>query len=81
MKAELGLDYYVARFYDPLTGHFTQADSIIPEPGKAYTRRLSLSKPTHCGFCRAGIEADALPLFSTGINPPTPVQKIVRTGD
>ncbi len=31
----MGLDYYVARFYDPLTGHFTQADSIIPEPGKA----------------------------------------------
>ena len=35
-QAELGLDYYIARFYDPLTGHFTQADSIIPEPGKAY---------------------------------------------
>ncbi|NLD26719.1 MAG: RHS repeat-associated core domain-containing protein, partial [Acholeplasmataceae bacterium] len=34
-QAELGLDYYVARYYDPLTGHFIQADSIIPEPGKA----------------------------------------------
>ncbi len=34
-QAELGLDYYVARFYDPLTGHFTQADTLIPEPGKA----------------------------------------------
>ncbi len=34
-QAEPGLDYYVARFYDPLTGHFTQADSIIPGPGKA----------------------------------------------
>ncbi len=34
-QAELGLDYYIARFYDPLTGHFTQADTLIPEPGKA----------------------------------------------
>jgi RHS repeat-associated protein len=34
-QAELGLDYYVARWYDPVTGHFTSADTIIPEPGKA----------------------------------------------
>jgi RHS repeat-associated protein len=34
-QAELGLDYYVARWYDPLLGHFTSADTIIPEPGKA----------------------------------------------
>jgi RHS repeat-associated protein len=34
-QAELGLDYYVARWYDPTIGHFTQADSIVPEPGKA----------------------------------------------
>ncbi len=40
-QAELGLDYYVARWYDPLTGHFTQADSIIPEPGKASAIRHS----------------------------------------
>jgi len=30
--AELGLYYYVARWYDPALGHFVQADSIIPEP-------------------------------------------------
>jgi RHS repeat-associated protein len=34
-QAEMGLDYYVARWYDPLTGHFTSADSIVPDPGKA----------------------------------------------
>ncbi len=34
-QAELGLDYYVARWYDPLTAHFTSADTIIPEPGRA----------------------------------------------
>jgi RHS repeat-associated protein len=34
-QAEMGWDYYVARWYDPVLGHFTQADTIIPEPGKA----------------------------------------------
>jgi RHS repeat-associated protein len=34
-QAEMGLDYYVARFYDPVLGHFTSADSIVPDPGKA----------------------------------------------
>jgi RHS repeat-associated protein len=34
-QAELGLDYYVARWYDPMIGHFAQADTLIPEPGKA----------------------------------------------
>jgi RHS repeat-associated protein len=34
-QAELGLDYYVARWYDPVLSHFTSADTIIPEPGKA----------------------------------------------
>jgi RHS repeat-associated protein len=34
-QAELGLDYYVARWYDPVNGHFTQADTLVPEPGKA----------------------------------------------
>jgi RHS repeat-associated protein len=34
-QAELGLDYYVARWYDPYLNHFTQADTLIPEPGKA----------------------------------------------
>jgi hypothetical protein len=30
VQAELGLDYYVARWYDPTIGHFTQADAKIP---------------------------------------------------
>ena len=29
--AEIGLMYYVARWYDPEIGHFIQADSLIPE--------------------------------------------------
>ena len=30
---EIGLMYYVARFYDPEIGHFIQADTIIPSSG------------------------------------------------
>ncbi len=32
---ELGLSYYVARWYDPEIGHFTQPDSIVPGAGDA----------------------------------------------
>lgn len=50
-QAELGLDYYVARFYDPQTGHFTQADTLIPEPGKASAfDRYAYSNHTPAGF-------------------------------
>ncbi len=33
-QAELGLDYYVARWYDPYLNHWIQPDSIIPDPSK-----------------------------------------------
>jgi RHS repeat-associated protein len=31
-ESEIGLDYYVARFYDPVTAHFIQADMVISNP-------------------------------------------------
>jgi len=34
-QAELGLYFYVARWYDPYLNHFIQADTIVPQPGKA----------------------------------------------
>jgi RHS repeat-associated protein len=34
-QAELGLYYYVARWYDPQTAHFTQADTVVPNAGDA----------------------------------------------
>jgi RHS repeat-associated protein len=34
-ESEIGLDYYVSRFYDPTIAHFLQADSLIPQPGKS----------------------------------------------
>lgn len=37
---ELGLYYYIARWYDPAIAHFTQADTIVPNAGDsaAYDR-------------------------------------------
>ena len=32
-EVEFGLSYYVARWYDPSTAHFVQADTVIPAPG------------------------------------------------
>ena len=39
-QAEIGLYYYGVRWYDPMLGRFTQADSIIPNAGstKAFDR-------------------------------------------
>jgi RHS repeat-associated protein len=34
-EAEIGLYYYVARWYDPAIGRFIQADSVVPDPGLA----------------------------------------------
>jgi RHS repeat-associated protein len=34
-QAELGLYYYVARWYDPQLAHFTQADTVVPNAGDA----------------------------------------------
>jgi RHS repeat-associated protein len=32
-ESTIGLYFYNARWYDPLLGRFTQADTIVPEPG------------------------------------------------
>jgi len=54
-QAELGLYYYVARWYDPYLNHFVQADTIVPNAGDsaaydryAYTRNnpIKYSDPT-----------------------------------
>jgi RHS repeat-associated protein len=34
-EAEIGLYFYVARWYDPSIGRFLQADTIVPNPGSA----------------------------------------------
>ncbi len=34
-ESEVGLYYYVARWYDPAIGRFIQADSVVPNPGRA----------------------------------------------
>jgi RHS repeat-associated protein len=35
MQTSIGLDYYVARYYDPSITHFIQPDSLIPNAGSA----------------------------------------------
>jgi RHS repeat-associated protein len=44
-ETEIGLDFYVSRFYDPTTAHFIQMDSIVPDPGdsKAFDRYAYVS--------------------------------------
>jgi RHS repeat-associated protein len=32
-EGEIGLSYYIARFYDPVIAHFIQPDSLIPQAG------------------------------------------------
>ena len=34
-EAEIGLYYFVARWYDPAIGRFIQADTVVPNPGTA----------------------------------------------
>jgi RHS repeat-associated protein len=35
-EVEIGLSYYIARFYDPVIAHFIQADSVIPHSALGY---------------------------------------------
>ncbi len=37
MDAEIGLYFYNARYYDPVLGRFTQADTIVPNPANPQT--------------------------------------------
>ena len=57
---EIGLSYYVARWYDPVIAHFIQADSIVPEAGSTvgydryayvYNNPINLNDPTGNRAC------------------------------
>jgi RHS repeat-associated protein len=59
-EVEIGLYYYVARFYDPQLARFISADTIIPEPGSsqgydryAYTHNnpINFNDPTGHRAC------------------------------
>jgi len=62
-ETEIGLYYYVARWYDPAIGRFIQADSIVPDPGSAlgfdrfgysYNNPLKFTDPTGNTPCLDG---------------------------
>ena len=57
---EIGLSYYIARFYDPVIAHFIQADSLVPEAGSTvgydryayvYNNPINLNDPTGNRAC------------------------------
>jgi RHS repeat-associated protein len=61
-QAELGLDYYVARWYDPALGHFTQADSTLSDVTNpvdydrySYTRNNPVRYTDSSGHCIDGL--------------------------
>ena len=73
-EAEVGLYYYVARWYDPAIGRFIQADSIVPNPGSAvgldrysyaFNNPLKYSDPSgHFPLCVDGVECFTLPGYT-----------------
>lgn len=87
-ETEIGLYYYVARFYDPVVGRFLSADTIVPDLGSSqgfdrYTyvnyNPVNMNDPSgHCvdedgdGQCDGG-EYGIVPPTST--NPTVPVSE------
>ncbi len=71
LKAGFGLLYYVARFYDPALGRFSQADSMVPGAGNplafdryayAFGNPLRYVDPSgHEGVCNRSICSDDEP--------------------
>jgi RHS repeat-associated protein len=65
-EAEIGLYYYLSRWYDPAIGRFLQADSIVPNPGIAvgldryaygFNNPLRYVDPTgHTPICLDGVQ-------------------------
>jgi RHS repeat-associated protein len=59
-EVEIGLSYYIARFYDPVIAHLIQPDSIVPEAGSTvgydryayvYNNPINLNDPTGNRAC------------------------------
>lgn len=90
---ETGLDYYVARYYDPTAGQFTSADSILPGDGYdpwglsryAYVagNPVARNDPTgHCPFCVGFLVGAAVGgLISAGSQVVSSMQKGQSFGD
>jgi len=62
-EAEIGLYYYVARWYDPAIGRFIQADSVVPDAASAlgfdryaYVNNNPLKYVDPSGHCPQGVD-------------------------
>ena len=82
--ATIGLYYYGARYYDPQLGRFSQADTIVPEPGnpQALNRySYTLNNPTKyrdaSGHC-AEMGISPIPCVQVRISPPASGSKSRR---
>ena len=75
MQGSIGLDYYVARFYDPQLARFAQADTLVPEPKStlffdryAYVKNnpILYNDPTghDAGFAAGGLTREAFMYLS-----------------
>ena len=72
-EVALGLYFYGARWYDPLLGRFTQADTIIPDPAApqafnryAYTLNNPLRYTDSSGHCSLSAQLSSERIVGAG---------------
>ncbi len=78
--SDFGLLFYNARYYDPTTGRFAQADSIVPGGVQGYDRYaytfnnpVKYTDPTgHCPICLAAVIIAGAFLLTSDVQQPTP---------
>ncbi len=66
-ETEIGLSYYIARFYDPVIAHFIQPDSLIPQASASasydrygYVVYNPINKNDPTGHCFSGAVVDTV---------------------
>ncbi len=66
-EVEIGLSYYIARFYDPVIAHFIQPDSLIPQASASasydrygYVVYNPINKNDPTGHCFSGAVVDTV---------------------
>jgi RHS repeat-associated protein len=85
---EIGLMYFVARWADPLTGHFVQADTIVPSAGNAkdfnryaYGRYNPLAYVDPSGHAACRTKEDCEDMGTTPMGKPPAIKISTGTND